>query len=231
MGAILFLMARYTQVILLLGIYLPLNQAVIEWICASSPSQVRQQCESTGGQCLESPNCGGNWLHPLRIDDIKERFGDDCCCTCIPNSNPTDCFEDDKLFVEDSFALNSVQDCSDACKATSCCEFFTWSTTALTCGLRCFHPNNLINAPTQQTGRKGYSGIQSNKVWVGKAISNISDKFQCQVKCRQDHRCKSVTFNGPNSPNPNTCVLNYGPTIRKLSIPANSGIASAPKYC
>ena len=54
---------------------------------------------------------------------------------------------------------------------------------------------------------------------------------QCQVKCQQDQQCKSVTFNGPNSPNPNTCVLNYGPTITKIPLQANSGIASAPKYC
>ena len=54
---------------------------------------------------------------------------------------------------------------------------------------------------------------------------------QCQVKCQQDQQCKSVTFNGPNSPNPNTCVLNYGPTIATIPLASNSGIASAPKYC
>ena len=35
---------------------------------------------------------------------------------------PTGCFEKDTLFVEESFAINSIQDCSQACKATTCCK-------------------------------------------------------------------------------------------------------------
>ena len=62
-------------------------------------------------------------------------------------------------------------------------------------------------------------------------IFSISDRLQCQLKCQQDYRCKSCTHNGSNSPNPNTCVLNYGPTLRMIDLPSNSGIASAPKNC
>ena len=109
-------------------------------------------------------------------------------------------------------------------------QFFTWSTTQSTCGLRCYHPSSLINAPTLRTGKRNGIESQPNKVWVGKAIST-NDRSFCQKKCQQDSKCKSVTFNGPNSPNPNTCVLNYGPTLRKLTLPNSSGIASAPKYC
>ena len=62
-------------------------------------------------------------------------------------------------------------------------------------------------------------------------ICSISDRLQCQLKCQQDSKCKSCTYNEPNSPNPSTCVLNYGPTLRRIDLPSNSGIASAPKYC
>jgi len=141
-----------------------------------------------------------------------------------------DCFEENTLFVEESFPIGTIDDCFAACKATLCCDFFTWSTTQSTCGLRCYHPSSLINAPTLWTGKRNGIESQPNKVWVGKAFSTTDRNF-CQKKCQQDSKCKSVTFNGPNSPNPNTCVLNYGPTLRKITLQSSSGIASAPKYC
>ena len=48
---------------------------------------------------------------------------------------------------------------------------------------------------------------------LGKAFSTHDRQF-CQTECQQDSKCRSVTFNGPNSANPNICVLNYGPTIQ-----------------
>ena len=68
------------------------------------------------------------------------------------------------------------------------------------------------------------------KVFVGKAIPN-SDRNSCAKECREDERCQSITFNGKISSNPNVCVLNFGPNLRKISLPSSSGIASAPKFC
>merc|ERR1711971_166855 len=231
------LMANYAVIVtFLLGIFLPSNLAIL---CGDSQADVEAQCAATGGQCFLSPNCGlgrNNLLEPdledQRAIPCIDRSGwrqwqsssQCCCCVCVPDSNPTDCFEENTLFVEESFAMNSIQDCFEACTSTTCCEFFTWSTTNLNCGLRCYHPNSLINAPTQRTGKRSGITPQLNKVWVGKAISNISGRLQCQLKCQQDSKCKSCTYNEPNSPNPSTCVLNYGPTLRKINLPSNSGI-------
>ena len=50
-------------------------------------------------------------------------------------------------------------------------QFFTWSTTTSNCGLRCYHPNTLINAPTLRTGTPSGINPQPNKVYVGRTIS------------------------------------------------------------
>ena len=67
---------------------------------------------------------------------ILQLANEPCCCKCNTgprltgphvwpeNLLPLDCFEEDTLFVEDSFAINSLNDCFEACTATTCCEVF-----------------------------------------------------------------------------------------------------------
>ena len=51
-----------------------------------------------------------------------------CCAKCthgiLIEVFDGNCFEEDTLFVEDSFAINSLNDCFDSCAATTCCEVF-----------------------------------------------------------------------------------------------------------
>ena len=60
------------------------------------------------------------------------------------------------------------------------------------------------------------------------------DKFECMEKCGADENCKSATFNGPTSVNPNICVLAYGDPAEKNGtfISKNgSDLATAPRCC
>merc|ERR1719483_221763 len=167
---------------------------------------------------------GGGGGTPFRSD--TEELPGNCAVTA------TDCYEENKLYVENSLPVSmTLNECFDSCKAVSCCDFFTWNSNSQKCGLRAYHPTSMINAPTQRTGtRSGGIMTTPNKVYVGKSFST-SSRSTCQASCQSNSQCKSVTFNGPTSANPNKCVLNYGPTDRKISVPSGSGIASAPKYC
>ena len=98
------------------------------------------------------------------------------------------------------------------------------------CGIRCFQPGPAVNARTQMTGLKGSADILPNKVYVAKTLGIVSRR-SCQSVCQSDSQCQSVGFFGPNSDNPNICVLNYGPTIRNLRLGSASDTASAPKSC
>ena len=96
--------------------------------------------------------------------------------------------------------------------------------------MRCYNPGPLINAFSLRTGNPNLIYPIANKVYVGNAFSTTS-KQTCQQTCQNNPQCKSVTFNGPSSANPNKCVLNYGETGQVIDLPPNSGISSAPKYC
>ena len=65
---------------------------------------------------------------------------------------------------------------------------------------------------------------------VGNALFT-ADQEMCWEACDKDEHCQSCTFNDETSDNPNICVLNYGPTERKLPLGPNSGVSSAPKKC
>ena len=85
------------------------------------------------------------------------------------------------------------------------------------------------------TGAKTESQVHENKIYAGNARSTDSP-FLCQTYCKVDQNCQSVTFNGPNSENPNICVLNYGETARKLDLlqfqaDTATDISSAPRSC
>ena len=109
-------------------------------------------------------------------------------------------------------------------------QFFTYNDKTKRCGLRDYQPGALIKAPTQRTGSKAAGIIADpNKVFVGKAIEH-SNRYKCLQACSNEPRCNSVTFNGPNSANPNICVLNFAKIVRKLPLPDDSDIASSFKF-
>jgi len=141
------------------------------------------------------------------------------------------CFKENTLFVEDSLPVPmSLEQCFQSCKATSTCKFFTWNVNTESCGLRFFEPGFLINAPTQRTGTRDAIVSAENKVFVGQTF-NTPSRNSCQKACQTDFRCFSVTFNDENTLNPNVCTLNFGPTVRELSLPGETGISSSPKFC
>ena len=67
-------------------------------------------------------------------------------------------------------------------------------------------------------------------VLVGKALK-LRDRDTCLQVCKADEKCYSCTYNDNTTDNPNVCVLNYGPTQRKLPVGAGSGISSASRDC
>ena len=74
---------------------------------------------------------------------------------------------------------------------------------------------------------------EPNKIWVGEAHPT-KDKFECMEKCAADKNCKSATFNGPTSVNPNICVLAYGDPAEEngeFILKDGSGLATAPRCC
>ena len=112
-------------------------------------------------------------------------------------------------------------------------QFFTWNDGTNGCGIREYPFSGIVNAMGQKTGPKTSSSavdILENKVLVGNALFT-ADQKSCWKACKNDDKCQSCTFNDHTSPNPNVCVLNYGPTERQLPLGANSGVASAPKEC
>ena len=72
-----------------------------------------------------------------------------------------------------------------------------------------------------------------NRVYVAK-VYPTSSQTQCQNYCRSDPQCNTVTFFDSGS-NSRKCVLNYGPTLDKLTKIPNSDILNlgwtAPKDC
>ena len=74
-----------------------------------------------------------------------------------------------------------------------------------------------------------------NKIWVGNAHKS-TDQLDCMAKCALDDQCKSATFNGPKSVNPNICVLAYENSTEQFKIiPRYDGnkflLSSAPRCC
>ena len=67
------------------------------------------------------------------------------------------------------------------------------------------------NETMDKITKKWKSGIieEPNKIWVGEAHQSTKNKFECMETCAADKNCRSVTFNGPTSVNPNICVLAY----------------------
>merc|ERR1719447_534052 len=138
-----------------------------------------------------------------------------------------DCFEKNKLYVEGSLPTPmTLNECFEACQSVTSCEFFTWNSDTQGCGLRSYKPNALIEAPNLRTGTRD-GGILStlNRAYVGDAFTT-SNQVQCKRTCEQDPQCKSVLFSTYMGPSVKNCVLNYGPVIRVIDLPPNSGLAS-----
>ena len=84
------------------------------------------------------------------------------------------------------------------------------------------------------TGRIWPAGIVwiRNKIWVGNAYKS-TDQLDCMAKCASDDQCKSATFNGPKSVNPNLCVLAYENSTEQFRIESSDKflLSSAPRCC
>ena len=156
------------------------------------------------------------------IDYICER-------SLIPKDGGACTFEDDVLFVENSIAKESIEACQEFCQQIINCKFFTWNEESKACGIRKFTPSNYITVSGQTTASKTGKFLD-NTILVGNAFTT-DNKNSCLKVCEVDDQCLSCTYNDETSDNPNICVLNYGPTERKLSLGPNSGISSASKNC
>ena len=74
-----------------------------------------------------------------------------------------------------------------------------------------------------------------NKIWVGNAHKS-TNLLDCMTKCVLDDQCKSATFNGRQSVNPNICVLAYENSTEQFIIKPSDGtnkflLTSAPRCC
>ena len=92
-------------------------------------------------------------------------------------------------------------------------QFITWNEQTKGCALRFSTPTNFVIASGQRFGTKTISSAK------------------CKEHCFKDQRCKSWTFNGPKSPYPNICALNFGQPVRALKIGVNTGIISGLRQC
>jgi len=175
--------------------------------------QLKDICDTYGGSFGNGGNPGGNGVNT------------DCTCKTIPIS---DCFEDNKLYVEDTLPLPmTLEQCFKACQSVTACQFFTWNENSQNCGLRCYKPNVLIHVPGsgQRTGtRDGGITPDLDSIYVADEFKN--SKLGCKRSCQYDPKCVSVTYTEGSSSSNGRCVKNYGPTIRVLSLFANSGISS-----
>ena len=112
----------------------------------------------------------------------------------IPD-NPPDCFQRNKLFVEDSLPVPlTLTDCQRSCQSSSSCKFFTYSSPARRCGLRFYHPSATAFSPGQQSGTTNLI-LPSGLVFVGRSEFNLNP-FECQIACQHDPNCFSVTYTG-----------------------------------
>ena len=109
-------------------------------------------------------------------------------------------------------------------------QFFTWNEQTQGCGLRFFTPTNFVIASGQRFGTKTIIVNAPNTVPVGSAFSTTSPA-KCKESCFKDQRCKSWTFNGSKSANPNVCALNFGQPVRALRIGVNTGVISGLRQC
>ena len=101
---------------------------------------------------------------------------------------------------------------------------------------RSYSPNSLVSGDSSQKVGTKKDGLLSpsldGKVLVGKALEiRGGNSLDCQRFCQRNYKCISWTWNGAGGLNPETCVLNYGRTERKLAVPSVSKIVSGPKYC
>jgi len=153
--------------------------------------------------------------------------GADTKCKCSTNTI-NDCFEDNKLYVEDALPLPmTLEQCFKACQSVTACQFFTWNQNSQSCGLRCYKPNVLISVPGsgQRTGtRDGGIAPDLDSIYVADAF--MASKKTCKISCEFDLKCISVTYTEGSFSSYGRCVKNYGPTIRVLSLFTNSGISS-----
>ena len=87
----------------------------------------------------------------------------------------------------------------------------------------------LINIPGsgQRTGtRDGGINPDLDSIYVADAFKTYQPA-RCKLACQLDPKCVSVTYTeGSPDGSIGRCVKNYGPTIRVLSLFANSGISS-----
>ena len=93
------------------------------------------------------------------------------------------------------------------------------------------------NVTDKLTGEIWAAGIVpiKNKIWVGNAHKS-TNQLHCMDKCASDDQCKSATFNGPQSVNPNVCVLAYEKSTEQFIINPTDGnnkflLSSAPRCC
>ena len=146
-----------------------------------------------------------------------------------------DCFEENTLFLEDSIDDKSLQECQDECNRDEECKFFTWNKDTKGCGIRTYFPSTYVKVNGQQTAAKngnpnGFFNVLDDSVFVGRALFS-PNRVSCLEACKSDPQCFSCTYNEEFSDNSRVCTLNYGPTVRKLTLPYNAKFASASRFC
>jgi len=142
----------------------------------------------------------------------------------LPRIN-TECPLINTILVEDSFKICSKETCQDACASTIGCKFWTFLDGS--CGLRFYSPNALVRgAPGTLTGFANMQLPSVGMVLVGNAVQNVESPAACQKLCSEDPQCNSFTWSLDE-----TCVFNYGETLRELVVPANGTLVSGPKCC
>jgi len=142
----------------------------------------------------------------------------------LPRIN-TDCPLINTILVEDSFKICSKETCQDACASTVGCKFWTFLDGS--CGLRFYNPNALVSgAPGSLTGFPNMQLPTVGMVLVGNAVQNVENPAACQKLCSEDPKCNSFTWSVDE-----TCVFNYGESLKELTVPANGTLVSGPKCC
>ena len=77
----------------------------------------------------------------------------------------------------------------------------------------------------QRTGTRD-GGIDPNMDSIYVADAFQTSKSSCKRACEYDPKCVSVTYTEGSTSGNGRCVKNYGPTLRVLSLFANSGVSS-----
>merc|ERR1711973_47429 len=197
-----------------------------------SDNQIIDYSQPSYSYDLAYMNSAGTWQSTTTSTTLRRAICE------LPRTN-TECATISTIFVEDSFASSTNIACMDACKSTVGCKFWTFGLGQ--CGLRFYEAGEVVGGgvpPFSSTGFPYTVVAGGGRVLVGKALKDVETAKDCQTLCSEDPKCNSFTwtnidfnFGGVNT---ETCIFNYGKTLRKLPIPLFPGgfqVVTGPPCC